>query len=122
MIHVDNQMELNVSTIQPDEAYLLYITIDESWDDTREDPYDDDEDCLGFGCGRTVRTYRANNHVKELVGVVVDDEAHVSITNRMQKYVDINVKHYQTVSHYRAKPNYEVVVKYHFEKAKRLLR
>lgn len=118
------QLELNVQTIQPGEAYLLYTDVSESWDSTYEfDRGGHDDDYLGFGPGRyETREVRAYNHNKTLTGVVTDDCTLDIVKGRMDDYArqweeKARAEHGSSID----RPNYEIKIVYSLEKVRHVV-
>lgn len=118
------QLELNVQTIQPDEVYLVYADVTESWDATATvDRGGDDDDYIGIGPGRyTTHTYRARVQEKLLRGVIVDDHTLDIIKARMEPYArrweeEVKLKHVGSLT----KPNFDITVEYILEPEKRIV-
>lgn len=117
-----DQLELNVLTIQPDEVYMLYTDVTESWDDWYEEDRGEDYDGCTFGPGRYIRRKtRAIVHEKQLTGVIVDDRTLDIIKGRMDDYARnweekaILVNEGSTI-----KPNFTIKVTYMLEKERRI--
>lgn len=117
------QLELNVQTIQPDEVYMLYADVTESWDDWHEEDRGEEYDNCTFGPGRYVRhKIRAGIHEKLSMGVIIDDCTLDIIKGRMENYAR---KWEEKASELNAssteKPNFSIKVTYMLEKAKRIV-
>lgn len=118
------QLELNVQTIQPDEVYLVYADVTESWDSTyREDRGEEYDDCVGFGPGRYVE-HKTREIVQEklLQGVIVDDHTLDIIKARMEPYArrwedEVKLRHAGSLT----KPNFDITVEYILEPEKRIV-
>ena len=117
-----DQLELNVQTIQPDEVYMLYTDVTESWDDWHEEDRGEEYDGGKFGPGRYTRhQIRAGVHEKVLTGVIVDDRTLDIVKGRMDDYARnweekaISVNEGSTI-----KPNFTIKVAYMLEKERRI--
>lgn len=118
------QLELHVETIQPDEVYLLYTDVEESWDTwIEEDRGGDDYDYVGVGPGRyTRRLTRTIFHEKMLTGVITDDRTLDIVKGRMEDYAR---KWEDEAREKRGSspdmPNFAVQVKYLLEKERKIV-
>lgn len=117
------QLDLNVQTIQPNEAYILYATVEESWDDWREEDRGEEYDGVGFGPGRYIRhKTRSIAREKIMQGVIVDDCSLDVIKGRMDNYARMWEE--KAIEMHRAsssKPNFEIRVDYVLESVKRIV-
>ena len=122
---MDNaQLELNVLTIQPDEAYLLYTEVVESWDSWYEEDRGEEYDgcTFAFGPGRYIRhETRVGAREKTITGVIVDDATLDIIKGRMDDYArNWEEKAIAVNANSTDKPNFEIKVTYTLEKVRRI--
>ena len=117
-----DQLELNVLTIQPDEVYMLYTDVTESWDDWYEEDRGEEYECSKFGPGRYIRhKTRAVIHEKILTGVIVDDRTLDIIKRRMDDYArKWEEKVVLMNADSTTKPNFAIKVFYVLEKERRI--
>lgn len=117
------QLDLNVQTIQPNEAYILYAAVEESWDYWQEEDRGEEYDGVGFGLGRYIRhKTRAVAREKIMQGVIVDDCTLDIIRGRMDDYArKWEEKAIELNTAGANKPNFEVRVKYVLESVKRVV-
>ena len=121
---LDNtQLELNVQTIQPDEVYMLYAEVTESWDDWYEEDRGEDYDNCTFGPCRYVKhKTRAHIHEKILTGIIVDDCTLDVIKGRMDNYArKWEEESVLLNANSTDKPNFAIKVSYVLEKARRIV-
>lgn len=115
------QLELDVLTVQPNEAYLIYAEVYESWDTTYT--IDRGEDYgYGLGGGRYIlETERTGRNYKKLEGVVVDTQTYHVILARVEPYAREWEEKARATVDLHEKPNYDIKVKYILEKERRIV-
>lgn len=121
MIPTENQLELLVDTIQPDEVYVLYMDVTESWD-VWSDPYHlEAREYVGVGGALQVTLHRAQQQTKQIAGIITDDNTLRVVKERIPEYEKYNTEELKnSLVDPFSKTNYDVVVKYTLEKEKRL--
>lgn len=120
------QLGLEVETLQPDEAYLLYTEVKESWDSTCYELKEED-DCYG---GKVLRENRfpcrGGVQDKLLTGVIVDDLTLEIIKGRMEEHAakwksSAHEQNEMNIGLDNYRPNFEIEVTYSLEKIRRIV-
>jgi hypothetical protein len=113
------QLALSVDTIQPDEAYLIYRVITETYDDWREE-YPRDNDDMGWGSPKIKYCEHRTN--EKLEGVVTNDHSYHIMLSRFDKFSK-QIADQLTADNVESKryENYEVTVEYDMRKIKHIM-
>jgi hypothetical protein len=110
------QLDLGVDTIQPNEAYLVYLNIHEEWDAWIDNPEYDEHD-FGWRSGRQIECRKCESS-QHLIGVVVDDVTYRKLLDRAEPYAR---KYEEDLRTKTTLKDYKVRCEYTFEMNRRLI-
>lgn len=120
------QMTLDVDTIQPNEAFLVYLNIEAQYDGRRLNPEYDANEMYGFSPVSKYLDVRVVDRDRKLEGVVTDDHSLRTVRSRFIDYAN-NIRQ-RLLDENTAKPdgsydkrvNYSVRVWYTVEKIRHI--